>query len=94
LIPSPFSVPHPTREDVIAIFVTALAPYIGPTMAGATARGLCGRFLPASAPLDPKGIAAILDALQPGLHVYVGKEKTPLVLDHIRAAVQTLRGGT
>ena len=84
--------PTATRDDVMAVFVAELSPTIGPTMAGATSRVLCERFLRDTAPLNPRGIAAVLDALEPGLHVFVGKEKTPAVIASIRAALQALGG--
>jgi hypothetical protein len=81
-----------TKDQVIAILVRALSPYVGTTMAGASVRGVCGRLAVEGMALDRVRIQTILDALGPGLHVYVGKEKTQNVLREIWSALDALGG--
>ena len=82
-----------TNDQVIAILVRAISPYVGATMAGASVRGVCARLAVDGAAMDRARIQTILDALGPGLHVYVGKEKTQSVLREIWSALDALGGG-
>jgi hypothetical protein len=81
-----------SREQTITVLVRALSPYLGATMATASARGLCERFVRDGSPLDQAGFDAILAALEPGLHVYVGHEKTQAILREIGAGVRAIGG--
>jgi hypothetical protein len=81
-----------TKDQVIAILVRALSPYLGTTMAGASVRGVCGRLVHDVTALDRARIQTIIDALGPGLHVYVGREKTEHVVREIWSAVDALGG--
>lgn len=81
-----------TKDQVIAILARAISPYVGATMAGASVRGVCARLAVDGAVLDRVQIQTILDALGPGLHVYVGKEKTQNVVREIWSALDALGG--
>jgi hypothetical protein len=86
-------VPAPVvKEQLIALLVRAFSPYVGATMAGASARGVCERLAPDRSTIDHAGVTAILAELEPGLHVYIGKEKTDQVVRELWAAIRALGG--
>jgi hypothetical protein len=76
----------PSPVDVV---VAALAPYLGGNMARAAVNGHQLK-LGLSPNLEGRDLDRLLDALTPGLGVFVGRDKTREVADEIRRAV---RGG-
>ncbi len=80
------------KEQLIAILVRAFSPYVGTTMASASARGVCQRCVPGTPSIDHAGVTAIIAELEPGLHVYIGKEKTQQVVRELWAAIGALGG--
>jgi hypothetical protein len=86
-------VPAPVaKEQLIAILVRAFSPYVGATMAGASARGVCERCAPDMASIDHARVTAIFAELEPGLHVFIGKEKTQQVVHELWVAIRALGG--
>lgn len=83
-----------TKDQVTAIVVRALAPYVGATMASASVRGLCEKLGLDGTKLGPPQVQGLIDALAPGLHVYVGKEKARTVIQQIWTAMDELGAGT
>jgi hypothetical protein len=83
--------PFATKDKVIAVLVQALSPYIGAAMASASARGLCER-LALGGSLSRAEVARLIEALEPGLHVFAGKERTRVVIDEIWRAIDALGG--
>ncbi len=71
----------------IDIVVAALAPYLGSNMARAAVNGQTFK-LHLSPTLEGKDLDRLLDALMPGLGVFVGRDKTREVADEIRRAVR------
>ena len=84
--------PSATKDKVIEILVRALSPYIGAAMASASARGLCERLALGAGSLSRAEVARLIDALEPGLHVFAGKEKTRVIVDEIWSAIDALGG--
>jgi hypothetical protein len=82
----------PPKEHALAIVVRALSPYVGPTMAGASVRGLCEKLGLDADHLPHDHLERLLDAIAPGLDVYVGREKARAVVSEIRAAVGAQEG--
>ncbi len=77
------------KEDVLAAVVRVLGPYIGKNLASASARGHCEKF--GFGPrLDDHDKARLLDALSPGLNVFVGKRHAQTIVDEMRSAIDTL----
>jgi hypothetical protein len=74
----------------VEVVVAALAPYLGSNMARAAVNGHQLK-LGLSPTLDGPDLDKLLDALMPGLGVFVGRDKTRQVADEIRRAV---RGGS
>jgi hypothetical protein len=83
-----------TKDQVTAIVVRALAPYVGATMASASVRGLCERLRLGDTKLGRAEVQGLIDALAPGLHVYVGKEKARTVIEQVWTAMDELGAGT
>jgi hypothetical protein len=92
LVTVPTLRPSATKDEVIAVLVSALSPYIGAAMASASARGLCERLALGDGLLSRAEVARLIDALAPGLHVFAGKERTRVVIDQIWSAIDALGG--
>jgi hypothetical protein len=56
-------------------------------MAGASLRGHCDKLGVTEGEVTPQQTEALLDAIRPGLHVFVGEETTEGVERHIRHAL-------
>jgi hypothetical protein len=78
------------KDQVISILVRAFSPYVGPTMAEASVRGICERLAGKGASMDRPRVEAVLEALEPGLRVYVGKDKTRTVMHEVRIAIDAV----
>jgi hypothetical protein len=78
----------PTFETV----VQAIAPLVGPNMARAAARGHCEKLGLNADQLTPAGVACLVDALAPGLSVFVGRERSNAALAPIRLALERSKG--
>jgi hypothetical protein len=74
----------PVLLDVI---VKTLAPYIGENMARASVRGQCDKLHLIPSAIRPEQVTTIVDALAPGLNVFVGRDKTAQIVDAIRRAI-------
>ena len=69
-----------------------LAPYVGGNMARAAVEGHAHKLGLLGSELGQAGVDALLDTLSPGLHVFIGREKTAQIVAEIRAAVERARG--
>jgi hypothetical protein len=78
---------------MVRVFAEALAPYIGPAMAGASVRGHCEKLGIVEGPVSAAQVQALLAAITPGLHVFVGERKTGEVVERIRASLPPPPGG-
>jgi hypothetical protein len=72
--------------EPIAVIVDALAPDLGHAMARASVLGVASR-LGLREPLRPHDVARLLEALAPGLGVFVGREAADDVIGQLRAAL-------
>lgn len=79
--------PQPDDRPTFETVVRALAPLVGPNMARAAARGQCEKLGLDAERLSPAGLARLVDALEPGLHVFVGRERAAGALAPIRRAL-------
>ncbi len=79
-----------TKDQVLRILVQALAPYVGVTMASASVKGLCQKLGLDGATLRRAEVERLIDALAPGLHVYVGKEKARAIVGAIWTAMDAV----
>lgn len=69
--------------------VAALTPYLGEHMARSAALAHCQKLGIAGPEASAEQIEELVDRLQRGLHVFIGREKSTAVMDGIR---RTLRG--
>jgi hypothetical protein len=74
----------PALADVI---VHVLAPYLGPNMARAIARGQCEKLGLQSDFLSDGQATSLTNELRPGLNVFVGKDQTEQILAELYAAL-------
>lgn len=77
----------PPGMDALDAIARVLAPYLGENMARAAVRGHAQRLgLRGERPAEGE-IERLLDALGPGLGVFVGRDKTQRILDEVRGAL-------
>ncbi len=81
-----------SREQVVAVIVRVLSPFIGEAMAGASARGVCERLKLDRARLDENEIRSLLDNMSPGLNVFVGRDKTQQLVQEIWRGIRMQEG--
>jgi hypothetical protein len=79
------------RQEIVRVFESALAPYIGATMASASMRGHCEKLGIGEGQVSEAQIELLIAAITPGLHVFVGEAKTQDVLLAIRVPLRSLR---
>jgi len=72
---------------MVDLVATGLSRYLGTTMAAASTRMQCEK-LDLGATVNEADLEALLSRLAGGLNVFLGREKTNLALDEIRAAVK------
>ena len=78
------------KDRVLAIIAGILSPYVGATMAGASVRGISQRLGLDQPRLDRNQVGLLLEALGPGLDVYIGKDKARIVVLDIWKALDSL----
>ncbi len=81
-----------TKDHVLDVLVRALSPYVGATMARASVRGLCEKLDLQGTKLSRPQVEQLIEALAPGLHVFVGKEKARALVIEIWKAIDALGG--
>jgi hypothetical protein len=74
-------------DAVIESVVRVLSPYIGDSMAQASARAHCEKLGIRGAELDTAQAEALVTKIAHGLAVFVGREKSHRIVAEIRAAV-------
>ncbi len=84
--------PSIPKDRAVDTLVRAFAPYLGAAMAGAAVRGVCDRMGGTGASLERARMDAILASLEPGLHVYIGKDRTQQVMERVRIEIDALVG--
>jgi hypothetical protein len=80
------------REQVLNTIIRELAPYVGENMARAAARMHCEKLGFLAPELGAPDVERLLQALAPGLHVFIGRKKTEDALYLIRRALSEGRG--
>ena len=73
-----------TADEVTAIAIDAIAPELGASMARASVLGIAAR-LGLRGALTADEVRRLLEALSPGLAVFVGREHAQVLLDAVRA---------
>lgn len=75
------------RDSVVSQIVRVLSPYLGATMAAASARTHCEKLGIAGDVISAEQTEALIGKLGAGLSVFVGREKSAAVVAEIRNAV-------
>jgi hypothetical protein len=78
------------RVDVLSTIVRGLTPYVGATMARASTHGVSEKLRLSRAELTGAEARTLVDALAPGLAVFIGRDKSRTVIEEIWAAVDAL----
>jgi hypothetical protein len=76
-----------TRPEVLDALATVLAPYLGDTMARASARTHCDKLGLGEGEVTSAQVEALVGKLASGLNVFVGREKAAGVLEEMKRAV-------
>jgi len=76
-----------TKREVLDGLTAVLAPYLGETMARASARTHCDKLGISDGEVTGQQIEALIGKLASGLNVFVGRERAAGVLGEMRKAV-------
>jgi hypothetical protein len=77
-----------TKAEVLDALATVLSPYLGETMARASAQAHYERLGVRGDAISTAEIDAVVAKLASGLNVFVGRERAAGVLDEMRKAVE------
>lgn len=77
---------------MLAIVVRELSPYLGANMASAATKMHCEKLGLLAPQLTSADVERLLDALVPGLRVFLGKDKTEDALYLVRKALASEGG--
>jgi hypothetical protein len=81
-----------SKSELLDALVAVLAPYLGETMARASARAHCEKLAIDGDDISTPQADALLGKLSSGLNVFIGRERAALVLQEMKRAVAA-RGG-
>ena len=76
-----------TKAEALDTLATVLAPYLGETMARASAQTHCDKLGIHADAISAPEIEALVGKLASGLNVFLGREKAALVLAEMKKAV-------
>jgi hypothetical protein len=79
--------PGVVSQNAFALVVSVLAPYLGENMARAAVEGHRAKLAVKGSSGTRAEVDLVLEALGPGLGVFVGRARTMLVLYEVRAAL-------
>jgi hypothetical protein len=75
-------------SDAVQVMVSAMAPYIGDTLARSAVEVHCRKLGVHEATIEPEQIELVLGKLEIGLHIFLGREKSASVIGLARAALR------
>jgi hypothetical protein len=79
-----------TTGDAVEAMVTVMCPYIGDTMARSATEAHCQKLGIVAGPLRPDQLDALLTKLGSGLNIFLGRDKSALVMAEVRQALAAL----
>lgn len=74
--------------DPVEQIIAALTPYLGAHMARSAAQAHCQKLGIDGKEASAEQIEKLVDRLQTGLHVFIGREKSVAVMQGIRQALR------
>jgi hypothetical protein len=77
-------------SEAVEAMVRVMGPYIGETMARSATEAHCQKLGIVAGPLPTDQLDALLAKLGSGLNIFVGREKSTLVLAEVRKALAAL----
>jgi hypothetical protein len=78
--------------DAVQLIVGVMAPYIGDTMARSAVEVHCRNVGAREATIDAAQIEEVLRRLELGLHIFLGREKSGVVIADARRALRAQGG--
>jgi hypothetical protein len=75
------------KSQVLDALTAVLSPYLGATMARASAQNQCQKLAIEGDQLTPAQVEALVGKLGSGLNVFVGREKAAAVVAEMKRAV-------
>lgn len=79
-------------SDAVRVMVSAMAPYIGDTLARSAAEVHCRKVGALEATIEPGQVELVLQKLESGLHIFLGRDKSAAVIADARRALQAEAG--
>ena len=78
-------------STTLTTIADAIAPYIGRTMAQSSIEMHCKKIGISNGSIDRGQLDELLRQLSLGLNIFIGRDKTTLVLSEIRSGMEGLR---
>jgi hypothetical protein len=75
------------KTEVVDTLAAVLSPYVGATMASASARTHCHKLAIDGDEISPAQADALLGRLSSGLNVFIGRERAAAVLEEMKRAL-------
>jgi hypothetical protein len=75
------------KSDLVASIVRVLSPYIGETMARSATEAHCQKLGMDDAHVSRESAEALIGRLGAGLNVFVGRERSALVVEELKRAI-------
>ena len=86
--------PALSTSDVVRTIVRVVAPYLGETMARSAAHAHCQKLGISGDHMQPAQAEALIGKMGAGLNVFVGREKSNVVVAELRRALQAPAAGS
>ena len=86
--------PALSTSDVVRTIVRVVAPYLGETMARSAAHAHCQKLGISGDHMQPAQAEALIGKMGAGLNVFVGREKSNVVVAELRRALQAQGAGS
>jgi hypothetical protein len=73
--------------EAVQVLVKVLTPYVGDTMARSATEAHCQKLGIADGALSPEQLEALLAKLGSGLNIFLGRDRSTVVIAEARAAL-------
>ena len=86
--------PALSTSEVVRTIVRVVAPYLGETMARSAAHAHCQKLGISGDHMQPAQAEALIGKMGAGLNVFVGRDKSNVVVAELRRALQAQAAGS